>query len=246
VQHSIKAWGRLAVESTALTIAAVLGSTACGPGTSFGLRFTGNNITTNPIAAGDPGDPVAAKPEKTGLLMCPASMKGARSPLDVTPPSDAAVVVFLRPSSSQAETEALIVDDDDRIGVIGRFLGQSQATSYFAVTVAPGEHRFMAWAESAGALHATLAPGKKYYVEVVIDDDGTRLVALAPSRKGWNKVPAQLAASAPLIPNEQRGQTCLIQSTRAAGVWTERARTALRRYDPRELAEHTLRSEDGQ
>lgn len=251
---SIKAWGRdarprLAVVSRAQILAALLGLTACGSRSGLEGLFQFNHSSPLERPPAEFADPVALRSEPTGTLVCAATMQGAGAQAAVAPPADAAVVVFLRPSSKRPEIEVLIVDDDERLGVIGRFLGQSQASSYFTVTVAPGEHRFMAWADTAGALHATLAAGKKYYVEVTSDGDSrgdTRLSALAPSRKGWEKLPAWLAASTPLAPNEKRGQTCLTQHTRESGVWTERARTALRRYDPEELVEHTLRNGDGQ
>jgi hypothetical protein len=74
----------------------------------------------------------------------------------------------------------------------------------------------------------------------------TRLSAVSPSRKSWKKLPEWLAESAAQVPDERRGQECLTRSSGKLADWSERARVALAHYNASDLAERTLRSEDGQ
>jgi hypothetical protein len=181
-------------------------------------------------------------------LACPTSMKAARSKERPVAPADKAVVVFVRPSDARADTEVIVVDDGEAGGG-ARFLGQSQASSFFAVTVAPGEHRFLAWANDAAGLRATLAPGKRYYVEVAVDfgiPSHTRLSAVGPSRKSWRKLPEWLGGSAALVPDEGRGQACLALESKRLAEWVTRSRAALAGYDASDLAERTLAAGDGE
>lgn len=189
------------------------------------------------------------KEEVTDTLACPTSMKSARRDKAVPTAPDMAVVVFVRPSDARSDTDVIVVDDAAPSGGAARFLGQSQAAAYFAVTVAPGEHRFLGWANDAAGLRAALLPGKRYYVEVALDfglPAHTRLSAVSPSGKTWKKLPDWLAESAAQVPDEPSGQACLNLSPRKLADWTGRARAALAHYDASDLAERTLRPEDGQ
>jgi len=101
------------------------------------------------------------------------------SALDVDPPADGALVVFVRESSPCDGGEDFRVVDEG-----ARFLGDSAPASTFAVRLPPGRHEFFAWQPSGdlppdqfpfvnqvGAVGAELAPGHVYYVTVVIAND---------------------------------------------------------------------------
>jgi hypothetical protein len=241
----------------ALVGLALSGSTGCGGGARGvgGLVMLPVDVarTTSALvrAGRDQHSPrPPAEPETdAGPFTCPSAMKAApRQPAAPAPP-DAAVVVFLRPSDSKDDIDVLVVEDDEHGGGPARFLGQSRASSSFEVTLPPGEHRFLAWAYDAAALRATLAPGKRYYVEVALDfgwTSHTRLSAVTPSRKTWKKLPTWLAEAHPLVLDEPRGQACLTRGSNRADDLSRRARAALAQYDASDLAERTLRAEDGE
>jgi hypothetical protein len=106
-------------------------------------------------------------------LMAPAPA------LDVDAPSDAALVVFVRESSACDGGEAYRLVDEG-----ARFLGESAPGSKFAVHLPAGRHAFFAWQPSGdlppdqfpfvnqvGAVEADFAPGRVYYVTVVLAND---------------------------------------------------------------------------
>src|SRR5262249_19140836 len=83
------------------------------------------------------------------LLGCSASSKYMIEPhglVNLQPPFDKAVVVFVRPSGFARAMSTTILEDN------GRFLGDSLPESYFAVLEPPGPHVFIAWAENTAAL----------------------------------------------------------------------------------------------
>jgi len=65
------------------------------------------------------------------------------SALDVDPPADGALVVFVRESSPCDGGEDFRVVDEG-----ARFLGDSAPASTFAVRLPPGRHEFFAWQPS--------------------------------------------------------------------------------------------------
>jgi hypothetical protein len=246
MQHAIGK-GRVAGRrSAALFVATLTGPLGCHGG-GAGLAISPIRVSSSEKPKEDWRD---THPEVwTDALACPTSMKFARRESAVPSPPDMAVVVFIRPSDARSETDILVVDDQAPGGGGARFLGQSQAASYFAATVPPGEHTFLGWANDAAGLRATLVAGRRYYVEVALDfgwPTHARLSAISPARKTWKKLSGWLAESTPQAPDERRGQACLTQSPRKLADWTGRAHAVLTHYDASDLAERTLRPEDGQ
>ena len=70
---------------------------------------------------------------------------------------DKATVYFLRPSSYGFAINFQVWDGD-------KFIGLSQAKSYFAYQCQPGKHLFMAFSENKVAVEADLEAGKSYYI----------------------------------------------------------------------------------
>jgi hypothetical protein len=184
-------------------------------------------------------------------LLCRGTMKAVPADSAIPSSADMAVVVFVRARDIRPEVDVLIVDDEEQSGGPGRFLGESEHGSYFAVTLRPGEHRFLAWTTDAGALPATLAPGKTYYVDVEIVFDWfhgpTRplLMAMPPNLGYWDRLPSWLGRSKPLAPDERQGQACLTRDPAKLGHWTGRARAALARDEDRDLDFGRVRPEHG-
>lgn len=179
----------------------------------------------------------------TGCVATSDFMYPAKSP-EIAKRPDAATVIFVRPSAFAAAIKTTIFDGH------GRFLGESLPSSYFAVNVPPGDHVFVAWAENTAALRATLAPGRKYYIEVATKlgalSARCHLLALTPRSESWAKVPLWLAESAQLVPDEIAGQSYLRSRPDELEERLRRAQEALTRYSAAELEARTLRPQDGQ
>jgi len=73
------------------------------------------------------------------------------------PPSERALVYFMRPSGMAFTVNFQIWDRD-------HFIGLSQAKSYFAYECDPGKHLFLGFAENKAAIEADLEAGKSYYI----------------------------------------------------------------------------------
>jgi hypothetical protein len=103
------------------------------------------------------------------------------------PPPDQAIVYVMRPSGMGFAINFQIWDRD-------RFIGLSQAKSYFAYPCAPGKHLFIGIAENKVAVEADLAPGKSYYILTDPRMGGWRArLAMEPVTRGsedWDKVDA--------------------------------------------------------
>jgi hypothetical protein len=122
-----------------------------------------------------------------GLVGCAGSSKYMvkAEPPTAAPPPDKSMVYFLRPSGLGFAINFQIWDRD-------RFIGLSQAQSYFAYLCAPGQHLFIGIAENKVAVEAELAPGLSYYVITEPRMGGWRArLAMIPVAKGaeeWDKV----------------------------------------------------------
>lgn len=73
------------------------------------------------------------------------------------PSPEKALVYFMRPSGMAFAVNFQIWDSD-------RFVGLSQAKSYFAYECDPGKHLFLGIAENRVAIEADLVAGKSYYI----------------------------------------------------------------------------------
>jgi hypothetical protein len=131
----------------------------------------------------------------------------------------------------------------------GRFLGESQAYSKFAVTLPPGEHMFVSWSESAEALKATLLPGRTYYVEVSprIGAFTARvdLLAVAPRLGSWQNLQDWLSNTETLEPDVAQGQAQLASDPKDVQENLSLAKKNFAELDKEEVMERTLLPEDG-
>jgi hypothetical protein len=103
------------------------------------------------------------------------------------PPSDKALVYFMRPSAYGFAINFQIWDGD-------HFIGLSQAKSYFAYPCEPGTHLFLGIAENKVALEADVEARKKYYVGTNVRTGVWKArVLFTPVTRGselWDKVEA--------------------------------------------------------
>jgi len=170
-------------------------------------------------------------------------MMQPRVPVALVAPPDAALVVFLRPSGYGRAVATTILDDS------GRFLGDSIGETQFAVSLPPGKHVFLSWAENTAPLRADLLPGRVYYVEVSprmgFWSTRVQLIALTPRSEHWSYVSEWLRDTTQLIPNGSAGQAYLNGRAEDVAERIRRARERLTQLDPQELDERTLLPEDG-
>ena len=129
------------------------------------------------------------------LTGCSAPHMHPATPRAIVPDPAAATVVFVRPSVLGAAITPVIAT------TAGRFLGETEARSYFVTKLPPGTYTFLSWSESTPAMQATLAPGLVYYVEVDprmgFGSARVQLLALGPRRGGWSKLVDWLLERAP-------------------------------------------------
>ncbi|MBL9022459.1 MAG: hypothetical protein JNL21_09665 [Myxococcales bacterium] len=177
---------------------------------------------------------------------CSASsefMRPVAAPQPVKPASESAVVVFVRPSGFGGALKQTILDGK------GRFLGEALPSSRFSVSMPPGEHTFIVWAENTGAVKASLAAGKVYFVEVALSMGAfsarADLVPINPGSEAWSKLDGWLAETEPFTPDEPGGQAYLAERKEDVDERIRRAKEHLANYDAGELAEHTLGPGDG-
>jgi hypothetical protein len=181
-----------------------------------------------------------------GIVGCGATsdyMMDVAHPRPIVATPNMATVVFIRPSSYARSMKTTILDGR------GTFLGDSLPKSHFAVLLPPGPHVFIAWAENTAALQATLLPGRVYFVEVAakmgVLSARMHVLALTPRSENWAKVPEWLNETTQLVPDPAGGQAYLSSRPEDVQERIRRANEALSKYDAEELAERTLRPEDG-
>ncbi len=165
------------------------------------------------------------------------------TPRPPTAASDLATIVFIRPSGAAAGIVVTVLDEK------GRFIGDALASSYFVRRVDPGEHTFISWAENTGALQANLDAGKVYFVEVELKfgvlSPRAHLKALTPRTERWSEREAWLSDSVELEVDERRGQDYLDARSADVEERVRRAKDALSKYSPVELADRTISPDDG-
>lgn len=178
----------------------------------------------------------------TGCVIKAPHMRPAASGA-ISPDPAAATVVFVRHSILGSAITSVIATTQ------GRFLGESQAKSYFAAKLPPGEHLLVSWSESTPALRATLAAGMIYYVEVAPKmgwgSARIQLIALGPRRPSWVELPGWLREGEALEA-DLAGGAALLQER--AGKFAERVRAAeasYQGYSAEDREERTLRADDG-
>jgi hypothetical protein len=122
------------------------------------------------------------------LFGCAGSSKYMQASAPVQqPPSDKALVYFMRPSGIGFAINFQIWDGD-------KFIGLSQAKSYFAYQCDPGKHLFIGIAENKRGIEGELEAGKTYYALTQVKMGGWRArMAFIPVTRGseyWNEVEA--------------------------------------------------------
>lgn len=143
--------------------------------------------------------------------------------LDTRAPSDAALVVFVRESSTCDGGEPFRIVDENL-----KFLGDSPPGSEFTVRVMPGHHAFFAWqpsgdlppemypwANQVGAVEGDFATGRTYYVAVSIENgrfalrktcESYQWVALRLVDPADPEVARVIAGAHALVPDVSGGQ----------------------------------------
>jgi hypothetical protein len=120
-------------------------------------------------------------------------------PAKVAPPPDKSVVYIMRPSGFGFAINFQIWDRD-------RFIGLSQAKSYFAYVCDPGKHLFIGIAENKVAVDADIAPGKSYYIITEPRMGGWKArLAMTPVTRGsevWDNVAGLTAEMEYVVPVE--------------------------------------------
>jgi hypothetical protein len=179
----------------------------------------------------------------SGCTATSASMVKNTSRQALVPPRGQALVVFIRPSSSDSSKQFTLLDHN------ARYLGDSLPRSHHAVPLLPGQHTFICWSENSGALRATLAADRVYYVEVGSQlgsfSPRCNLLAVTPRSPRWSQLPGWLGATDQHAVNLGLGQSFVNSRITAAKEQVRRGREALARYTPAELAERTILPQDG-
>lgn len=171
--------------------------------------------------------------------------RAPRPPVTVAPDASWATVLFVETVHRVSMSPALgiggvrnaattVVDES------GRMLGRLGTNSWFAARVAPGEHLFVAIEGPKRPVHAWVAAGRVYVVEVKLGPSrGMALEPVTPRDGRWSRVPSWLA-SFQGYPAAQEGFAT------AAGVdAVMRAREHLGSLSPEAVERHLLRPEDG-
>jgi hypothetical protein len=120
-------------------------------------------------------------------------------PTKAGPPPDKSVVYIMRPSGFGFAINFQIWDRD-------RFIGLSQAKSYFAYVCDPGKHLFIGIAENKVAVDADVAPGKSYFIITEPRMGGWKArLAMTPVTRGsevWDNVAGLIAEMEYIVPVE--------------------------------------------
>ena len=170
-------------------------------------------------------------------------MVAMNPPVAIRPPPGWAVVIFLRPSNYAFAVGTTILDEN------GRFLGDANPTGHFAVSVPPGHHLFLAWAENTAALQLDAAPGKTYFVEVQprmgAFSARMQLTAIKPGSPSWAQKEQWLRETRQYKPDTARGQAEMDRRSADRAERLRRAHQIMQEYKPEELQERTLGPDDG-
>lgn len=161
----------------------------------------------------------------------------------ITADPAAATVVFVRPSRLGGAITSVIATTE------GRFLGESEAKSYFVTKLPPGEHLLVSWSESTPALRAMLSAGMIYYVEVApkmgFGSARIQLLAHGPRREGWAKMAEWMADCSAIAPDEAAGQAHLKERAADFADRVKAAERSYQGYDAAEREARTLKPDDG-
>lgn len=123
--------------------------------------------------------------------------------IDLPPPGDRALIVFLRESGSWGSVECPIFSGDDLL----TFLTGETA---FLFPAEPGSHRFMILGENVDLLYAELEAGRTYFVLVTPQmgkwEPRFRMVPIVPDGAAWADLPGWLEKVTAVEPTVAAGQ----------------------------------------
>jgi hypothetical protein len=168
-----------------------------------------------------------------------------KPPVALTPAPGKALVVFVRPSKFAWAVSANIIDEN------GTFLGDMPAKGHFGVSMPPGQHMLVVWAENTDALVANLVPGKIYFVEVYPSMGAfsahMHMRAVKPSSPAWAQRDRWIVDSTQFIVSDPAGAQANLERKGRDKIMlrVQRGREHMARYSPAEQFERTLAPEDG-
>lgn len=188
---------------------------------------------------------VALVATATGCGSAARYMVEQKPPVALRPAPGQALVVFVRPSKFAFAVSANILDGR------GTFLGDMPAKGHFGVSLPPGQHTFVIWAENTDALVANLAPGRIYFVEVYatmgVWSAHMHMRAIKPGTPQWGQRDAWILDSTQFIVSDPAGaqENLLRKGQEKIAERLRRAREHMERYSAAEQFERTLAPEDG-
>lgn len=171
-------------------------------------------------------------------------MRATPTPLGLKPPPGHALVVFIRPSNWHKLYGCTILDEDSR------FVGQSIPRSHFAVSVKPGRHLFVSWAENVDALQAEVEEGKTYFIEVTsnlgLGSPQYHLYALKPASEHWSEHEEWIRITEQFMPDRLGGDAHYRQNRPEDVIdRMQSAKEQFKAYEKTDLERRTLRVSDG-
>ena len=165
-----------------------------------------------------------------GLFGCasPKMNLSIPSQKEIIPPTDKALVYFMRPRKLGFPIHAAVYDDETFIGMVP----YGQKFPYYAN---PGKSRFMVISEAADFLDADLVAGKTYYAEVV--------PRMGAWRARFSLDPVTLDELKTEEVQEQISEARLIENNADAYAWAKKSQDSVlkkkAKYLPKWLAKPT-------
>ncbi len=187
-----------------------------------------------------------------GLTVCAAFNVGcgasskfmtpAQAPV-AGPPSDKALLYFMRPSSFGKAIRMGLFDGNKQ------FLGHALAGTYWTVPMDPGEHWIYGYAENLTVLKADVEAGKSYFVvarpRMGVWKARVSLTALAPRTEDWDKRQEWLDDSEYMNVDAAGGQADLDQHGDDIEDKIAKGRELWAKWTDEERAVHSLEPADG-
>ena len=131
----------------------------------------------------------------------------------------------------------------------GRYLGDPAGKQYFMLSLEPGTHTFVAWAENADMMQATLAPGRVYYVLLSVRmgvwSARMSISALTPRREEWQNLKRWLDTSKQMVGDTAASNAWLRDNAAYVRKRMASAKEAWGVYKPKDREVRILRPEDG-
>jgi hypothetical protein len=168
-----------------------------------------------------------------------------KPPVPLAPAPGKAMVVFVRPSKWAYAVSANIIDQN------GTFLGDIPAKGHFAVSLPPGQHLLVVWAENTDALAVDLAPGKVYFVEVYATPGAwsahMHMRAIKPGMPQWAMRDQWMVNTTQFVVSDPAGAQANLERKGRDKIMerVRRGQEHMTRYSPGQQFERTLAQADG-